>query len=275
MLRKYFIMALSDIVAVVWFISDKATALLRCGRRRKGLRILLYHSIVPDGSPKDLSENSVSVSEFKRQMDIIKASPRRIVSLAEGIEALKLGDFTEDLVAVTFDDGLVDVYERARKILIEACTPATIFIICSSFGELSKNDFMDVTAIRQLQKEGFDIGCHSYSHRRLAALTREELDADLHSSKDALEAENIAARYFAYPFGFYGDFSEETKRAVKQAGYEAAFTDILGLVVTGDDLFELKRTRVSWRDTPARFKLKLCGAYDWIDVLKYHMRNCK
>ncbi|MBI3011152.1 MAG: hypothetical protein HYY58_01490 [Candidatus Omnitrophica bacterium] len=38
-----------------------------------------------------------------------------------------------------------------------------------------------------------------------------------------------------------------------------------GINCVGDSPWELKRTRIGWEDRLWRFRLKMAGAYDWID----------
>lgn len=122
--------------------------------------------------------------------------------------------------------------------------------------------------ISSLRKNGYEIGVHSYSHRRLGDLEGEELCREIAFAREKFREKGIVTSYFAYPYGFYGDFSKNTEKVIKESGYEASFTNIMGDNVPGDDIFRLKRTRVSWRDNPLRFRMKIGGAYDWVDSMK-------
>ena len=65
--------------------------------------------------------------------------------------------------------------------------------------------------------------------------------------------------YFCYP---RGDVNEAVKRIVRDEGYRAACSTLPGLNDRRTDLFELRRTYISRRDTPPEFAKKMAGAYD-------------
>ena len=60
--------------------------------------------------------------------------------------------------------------------------------------------------------KGHEIGCHTYSHPAIRALSLDEIGVELERNQAALEKRstaNIVLRNFAYP---YGDLSIRTKR---------------------------------------------------------------
>ncbi len=67
---------------------------------------------------------------------------------------------------------------------------------------------------------GITLGSHSWSHRNLTKLPRDELDRELGRSMDWLAQRSSAAiPWLSYPFGLSSEATEEAARA---AGYDAA-----------------------------------------------------
>lgn len=282
MLKKKVIILLSDLVAIAYFSVYKVFVFLKFVRPKRGLRILLYHSIStePFCEDLDLKEECVSLRLFKQQMAILKKASRKIVSLDEGIRALKENDLPCDCIAITFDDGIADSCDMAARILGDFNIPATFFIVYKYIdskkkliesGVHTKKCFADWDMLSFLQNKGFGIGSHSYSHKRLSTLDYEDLDKETVYVKKQFKDAGIQVEYFAYPYGFHEDFSDKTEESVRKAEYKACLTDIMGNNYLGDNLYRLKRTRVSWRDRPFRFRMKINGAYDWVDRLKYRL----
>ncbi len=94
------------------------------------------------------------------------------------------------------------------------------------------------------------IGAHTVTHPRLSAIGLEEQGREIRQSKRRLEeimGREVAS--FAYPYGGDSDYSAETVRAVKEAGFEFACSNYGGVVRHGADLLQINR--VLARDWPA------------------------
>jgi peptidoglycan/xylan/chitin deacetylase (PgdA/CDA1 family) len=93
-------------------------------RRTEGsVRILYYHRVNDDNDP---FFHSISTGLFDQEMRYI-ARHYKVVSLAQALK--HLGDnSTEQVMAVTFDDGYQDNYHNAFPILQRYGLPATIFL---------------------------------------------------------------------------------------------------------------------------------------------------
>jgi len=98
---------------------------------------------------------------------------------------------------------------------------------------------------RILASQGVDFGAHTLTHPILSRLPAAELAPEISGSKQRLEQMlNAPVRHFCYPNGTARDFTPETVRAVRQAGYQTAVTTIPGINSPGDDLFLLRRIPV-------------------------------
>jgi peptidoglycan/xylan/chitin deacetylase (PgdA/CDA1 family) len=142
----------------------------------------------------------------------------------------------ERVLHVTFDDAfrsLLDVLPALERL----GTPVTVFV-CSDYArdgrpldvpelarfaaELpSELATMDWELVRELAERGVEVGSHTRTHPHLTRLSGRELELELRDSRDEVEAElGRPCRFFAYP---YGEEDARVRRAVRAAGYDAAF----------------------------------------------------
>ncbi|MDO5435329.1 MAG: polysaccharide deacetylase family protein [Clostridia bacterium] len=121
--------------------------------------------------------------------------------------------------ALTFDDGLRDVFDVAYPFLKKEGIPFTAFVLS---GKLGQPGYLTAEQLQILADDPLvTIGSHGVSHAHLSRLDEETQKAELETSKAELEdLLRQPVKYFAYPFG---DFNETTLRLIKGAGYEAAF----------------------------------------------------
>jgi peptidoglycan/xylan/chitin deacetylase (PgdA/CDA1 family) len=90
-----------------------------------------------------------------------------------------------------------------------------------------------------------EIGAHTASHARLAALTGVAQRAEIDAGRQALQS--IIERpveSFAYPFGRAGDYTAETMQLVREAGFVHACVNQAGRVDRSTDRFALPRLYV-------------------------------
>ena len=135
-------------------------------------------------------------------------------SLEKLIAARKL----EGLGAVTFDDGLADLYTAAYPFLREEKIPFTAFILPAMVG---KPGYVTADQLREMADDPLvTVGSHGMVHERHGRMTEKEQRASLFESKARLEdLLGRPCRYFAYPFGSY---TQTTAEIAKAAGYENA-----------------------------------------------------
>lgn len=102
--------------------------------------------------------------------------------------------------------------------------------------------YFDWEAARTLQQDGIDLGSHASSHRILPRLSVEEVRAEVSDSKARLEKElGRPVRSFAYP---NGDYDDAVAAAVRDAGFDLAFTTERGTVAPGDPPFRVRRVNI-------------------------------
>lgn len=88
------------------------------------------------------------------------------------------------------------------------------------------------------------LGAHTVSHPVLAGLTDGELAAEIVASRDALTPFPSFRPVFAYPYGDADAYDARVQRAIRDAGFEAAFTTDSRSVSGAEDRTALGRVCV-------------------------------
>ncbi len=244
-----------------------------------GIRILVYHSINNIDKKRDAVRMSVPPELFRKQVDSIISQGYRVISLDSFVVyASGNNSFEGKCIILTFDDGFEDNFNCAYTILKSKGLTATFFLTCNYMD--SDKGFpwsnWNVACVKPMSWEnastmcadGMSIGSHTLSHADLGSISndREKLDKEISGSKEIInEKLNIAVNYFAYPIGSRGTYNDKTEDVIKRSGYKAACINIFGTNKKYGNIFQLKRTRIDWNDTLFKFRMKLEGAYDWID----------
>ena len=241
---------LRDVISFVLY-------LFLLGRKRRGTVTLVYHSISDLDPRLDPVKINVTPGNFEEQLKAILPY--------------------QDRVQITFDDGYENNYSQAFPLLKKYGLRATFFITTDfidrtigpeAFGYAEpKIGPMCWDEIREMRLEGMRIGSHTRTHVNLARSDSDRLKAELLDSKRRIEEmAGYRVSDLAYPYGNKGSYNTAVKDAVKEAGYEHAYTNIMGSNEPGhSDNFALKRIRVYNDDSPFKLRMKIRGAYDWVD----------
>lgn len=99
---------------------------------RRDPMILMYHRVAD--APVDPWGLAVSPDVFDQQMKVL-AETRMPVPLDWLAAELKAGRRPQGAVAVTFDDGYLDILENAKPSLVRYNIPATVFIVSGMVGD--------------------------------------------------------------------------------------------------------------------------------------------
>lgn len=238
--------------------------------------VLTYHSVTNKQRQTD-SPWSVTLKDFMRQMDLLKDNGWTTIRIIDFLTPQRL---PSRAVAITFDDGYCDNLDACEQLQARGLT-ATWFIVSGSVGKTVSWQDPDAPAcktmlsgaeLRAMISQGFEIGAHGQSHRRLTKLDAAELREETLQPKQALQdLLGCPITSFAYP---YGDYDDRIVAAVKEAGYSQACTCMTGWALKNTDLLRLRRIPVLRTDTPAGFVRKLVFAdsdYGWFRLVKYYM----
>lgn len=226
--------------------------------------VLMYHYVIEDKELAKRDKRVVTTKAFEKQMHFLKVNNYNVISLEELGRLLKeKKDIPKNTVVITFDDGHLDNYENAYPILKKYGLPATMFVIVDS---LSKPNFMTTEQIREMGESGLvAIGSHTLNHKHLPSITDgNQLKKEIYDSKEKLEAIlNKPVKCFSYPIG---GFNKKIRQMVIDAGYSVAVTTSPGLHYPNNDVFAIKRVRVSesskslfifWFETSGLYKYLL------------------
>jgi peptidoglycan/xylan/chitin deacetylase (PgdA/CDA1 family) len=102
------------------------------------------------------------------------------------------------LVSITFDDGGENQYTSFFPILVKFGLRGTFYVVTSWIG---KKGILNWNHLAKLYSYGNEIGSHTYSHRNLVFLPRDELDFELYTSLTSLR--RFDCKTLAYPYGAY------------------------------------------------------------------------
>jgi peptidoglycan/xylan/chitin deacetylase (PgdA/CDA1 family) len=209
--------------------------------RQYVLPIAMYHSVqpvVPEGN-----RLIVSTGTFDRQMRFLKKNNYNVLPLDQAAAFIaNRKKIPGRAVVLTFDDGNIDNYIYAFPVLKKYGLPATMFLVVDQIG---KPDKLNRDQIREMQASGLvTFGSHSMSHPFLECIIDPaELTKEISGSKQALES--LLARpvmSFSYPCG---RLNSQVRQKAIEAGYMAAVVTNPGKSIANDDVFALKRLRIS------------------------------
>jgi peptidoglycan/xylan/chitin deacetylase (PgdA/CDA1 family) len=228
-----------------------------------GLRILFYHRI-----SDDRDELAVTPKAFAEQMDYLASQAYRVVDVMTAIDLLDSGEPLARTVALSFDDGYLDVAEHALPTLSERGFRATVFVTSAvtdgrtSFAWYREQPpLMAWDDIVELDRDGtFRFEAHSLTHPNLPALDAAAAKEEIAGSKRELENRlGRMVQAFSYPSGLFG---EREERLVAEASFRIAVSCEPGVNRRSTDRFALRRRQVDARDSMLDFRAKLGGGHD-------------
>jgi len=205
----------------------------------------MYHSVNPRFKPAD--RLIVSPITFERQMRFLKEHRYQVLPL-EDIASLirEKKRIPAKAIAITFDDGYKDNYTYAFPVLRKYNLPATLFVIINEIGRTKpRQDRLSWEELNRMQESGLiTIGSHATGPEPLVNIKSEEgLKQQIFDSKKLLESKlGRPVHTFSYP---EGRFNDRIRQLVIGAGYRVAVATNPGKKFSSQDIFALKRIRVS------------------------------
>jgi len=229
--------------------------------------ILMYHSVTPEVETG--YRLAVTPKTFERQMRFLKQNHYRIMPLEDIISLIKeKKKIPAKTVAITFDDGYEDNFTYAFPILKRYQLPATIFVIIQEIGR-PQDDRLSWSQLKEMQDSGLiTIGSHTIGPEPLINIKSEnELRRQIFDSKKILEDRlGRPVDFFSYPGG---RFNQRIKDLVIAAEYKGAVATTPGKKYPRDDIFILKRLRISENNANLFiFWVEVSGYYKFILELR-------
>ncbi len=217
----------------------------------KSIPVLMYHCINDKTRFANSTEQSLTIPTkvFTDQLDWLETHGYHVVSLNDAYAAMTSGKpLPSKPVVLTFDDGAPDAYTNVYPILSQRELSGAFFIIVA---RVDNDEGLNWAKLTEMANAGMQIESHTMTHADLPTGSPEEMVYELKQSKALIEERlGRPADFIAYPFG---EVNQVVIEATKQAGYSAAFTIRPGPWQAGDNLFTLKRVRVSRGETIATF----------------------
>ncbi|PGL71065.1 polysaccharide deacetylase family protein [Bacillus sp. AFS055030] len=139
-------------------------------------------------------------------------------------------------IIFTMDDGWETQFTKGFKILKNNDIKGSIAVIPSKIGT---KGYMSLRQLNTLYRSGWDLMNHTYSHRHLASLNKQEQKSELNDARKWLnqhcftKASNIAV----YP---YGSFNDDTLKTLQEEQYRSARTIKDGIQINQIKKYEVR-----------------------------------
>ena len=175
---------------------------------------LMYHELVLPGRKPCQSEPGyvryiLPLETFRSHLDWMKKSGFRGLNVSEALRYP-----AEPSVCITFDDGCETDLIAAAPALREFGVNATFYL---TTGFLGTPGYLTAKQVRDLDAQGFEIGCHSMTHPYLSDLSEPELKREIADAKFQIEQiVGHSIEHFSCPGG---RFNRRTLEIARRAGF--------------------------------------------------------
>ena len=141
--------------------------------------------------------------------------PANAGKLIETHDGVYLGDTSQKVVYLTFDEGYENGYTPMILDALKENDTKAIFFVTGPY--LKKNSGL----VKRMLDEGHQVGNHSVNHPSLPSVDNATLEKELLGlEKELMSKFNKGFRYMRPPMG---EYSERTLAAAKQLGYKTVF----------------------------------------------------
>jgi len=199
---------------------------------------------------------------------LLAAGGYRVVDIADAAQPLRRSEMQQRTVALTFDDGYLDVVAHAVPVLERHGFTATVFVVPGAIdGKVSFQwyerqpeliGWPDVARLDGSSPLRFE--AHTITHPNLLALSDDDARREITGSKAQLERWiGRPARVFCYPAGLFG---ARELALVEEADFSVAVSCEPGINGPHSNPFALARVQIDARDSLLDFRAKLGGGHD-------------
>ncbi|MCB1691464.1 MAG: polysaccharide deacetylase family protein [Pseudomonadales bacterium] len=172
--------------------------------------ILQYHHV----STETPSITSIAPALFEEHMDYLANQGFEVWPLGRLVAAVRAGEsLPPHVVAITFDDAYVSIYDTAFPILKRHGFPFTIFV-ATEYIDTNPDQYLSWNQLREMKAAGATIANHSHTHTHLLRRNagespddwRRRIKADIEHAQTLIEQHlGDATKLIAYPYGEYDD----------------------------------------------------------------------
>lgn len=222
-----------------------------------------------DGYANNLSEAAPILREFRlpwtlfistRHIDTAERNPMFVARLFHLFA--KSGKYEiPNLGVINLDDSReasAESWGAKLKALEVGCADDAVEAMRAALGEselaallqrFRSDSFLTWTEVKALKAQGVEIGAHAHRHWPMhGAQSLAYLNEQATLSRARIESEIGPCRAFAYPFGNVGDVCRDAWQAVRDAGYEYAFTTLSGSLDAGANPWLMPRYGLQMRE---------------------------
>jgi peptidoglycan/xylan/chitin deacetylase (PgdA/CDA1 family) len=232
------------------------------------IAFLMYHELELAGRKLCQSEPGyvryiLPIEAFRRQMEWLKQSGFRGLSVGEALHFP-----AEPSVCITFDDGSETDLIAAAPVLREFGFHATFYLTA---GFLGTPGYLSAEQVRNLDAQGFEIGCHSMTHAYLSDLSEAELTREIVDAKKKIEQIlGHATEHFSCPGGRY---NQRALLMARRAGFKTVANSEFHTNGPATSSYELGRIAML-RDLSINEFGDIChGRGLWKKRLQHHARR--
>lgn len=170
-----------------------------------------------------LSGRTLVIDQVLRWFSYVPPGDYAIVSVAVRIRDCERQEAYSSFYAWILRN--VEQWESLPKLLDEAYPFAELTKLSDRYEDMRFHP-MNQMELARLRDAGHCVGCHSYNHRPLAALTDDEMRADFESCRHHRELFN--SNVFSFPFGGADEVDERAIGFCREFGYRAAVANVSG-----------------------------------------------
>jgi peptidoglycan/xylan/chitin deacetylase (PgdA/CDA1 family) len=228
----------------------------------------MYHELELAGRKLCQSEPGyvryiLPLETFRSQMEWMKQAGFRGLSVGEALRYP-----AEPSVCITFDDGCETDLIAAAPVLRELGFHATFYLTA---GFLGMPGYLSAEQVRDLEAQGFEIGCHSMTHAYLSDLPETKLKREIVDAKTRIEQiVGHATEHFSCPGGRY---NQRTLAMARRAGFKTVATSEFHANSSATSTYELGRVAMLRGLPISEFSAACHGRGLWKKQLHHRTRR--
>jgi peptidoglycan/xylan/chitin deacetylase (PgdA/CDA1 family) len=233
---------ISSLACLLWFEVGAVTSYSHGAESSySNINCFVYHRFGDNRYPS----TNIALADFQKHLEYLKENNFHVITLGDALDQLR-GDgiILDKTVVLTVDDGYSSFYSSGMPLLRKYGFPATLFVSSDSVGG---KDFMSWSELRQLQREGIEIGSHSHMHPHFVDLDPDQRLAtfrvDLKESQQLFN-DNLGRlpQLYSYP---YGEYSLSMIPVLKAEGFVGATAQNSGVMSKYSNSYALPRFPVA------------------------------
>ena len=212
--------------------------------------IFVYHRF---DDPKHSYTNTPTKNLIKT-FEYLKSHNYKVVKLSKLVEMIKNKENLDKVVSLTIDDTYKSFYTNGLPIFKKYHYPFTLYVYVEATNR-KFGDFMSWKEIKDAQKNGGEIGLHSYGHPHLTTLSNKEIIKDTKKGYDIFTKKmGYTPKSYVYP---YGEYDLRVKNLIKKFNFDFICNQNVGAVNKKSDIYDLDRIAMTGEvDVAKKLKIK-------------------